>query len=58
MRDWCLITALVWLSQDKKVLKDEEAMNNDVVAQAHIEETALKLFDYADGEDRAGRFNK
>ena len=39
-------------------IKDEEAMQNDVVAEAHVENYALKLFLYADNEDRAGRFGK
>ncbi len=33
-------------------------MGNDVVAQAHIEEVALRLFDFADKEDRSARFHK
>lgn len=37
---------------------EEEVITNEVVAQAHIENYALKLFLWADNEDRAGRFNK
>lgn len=37
---------------------DDEAIHNDVVGQAHMENHALKVFLYADNEDRAGRFNK
>ena len=33
-------------------------MQNELVAQAHVENYALKLFLYADNEDRAGRFGK
>ena len=41
----------------KKALKDDDASKDDVVAQAHIEEFAFKLFESADNEDRAGRFH-
>ncbi|XP_013787866.1 vacuolar protein sorting-associated protein VTA1 homolog [Limulus polyphemus] len=54
-----LLTALMdWLEKEKKAKRDNEAISNDVVAQAHIEDHALKLFMWADGEDRAERFNK
>lgn len=46
------------LETTKKTLKGNEAVTNDVVAQAHIENYALKLFNWADAEDRAGHFNK
>lgn len=36
----------------------EEAIHNEVVGQAHMENYALKVFLYADNEDRAGRFTK
>lgn len=42
----------------KSALKEEEAVTNEVVGQAHIETVALKLFDFADAEDRAARFSK
>ena len=35
-----------------------DAVSNDVVAQAHVEVVAFKLFDFADKEDRAANFNK
>jgi vacuolar protein sorting-associated protein VTA1 len=35
-----------------------EALTNDLVAQAHIEEYALKMFEWADNQDRSGVFNK
>lgn len=44
--------------KEKTLRKDNEAITSDVVAQAHIENRALKLFLWADGEDRAARFNK
>ncbi|KAK7107035.1 vacuolar protein sorting-associated protein VTA1 homolog isoform X2 [Littorina saxatilis] len=37
---------------------DDEAIHNEVVGQAHMENYALKVFLYADNEDRASRFNK
>lgn len=42
----------------KANLKGEEALVDESIAQAHIEEVALKLFDYADNEDRAAKFHK
>ncbi|VDO94873.1 unnamed protein product [Soboliphyme baturini] len=42
----------------KVQLKNNETVLNEVVAQAHIEQYALKLFMFADNEDRASRFNK
>ena len=42
----------------KAALREEEAVNNEVVGQAHIETVALKLFDFADAEDRNARFSR
>lgn len=42
----------------RRGLREEEALSSDVVAQAHIEDVALKLFEFADNEDRAARFHK
>lgn len=42
----------------KKQLHEIEAVTNEMVAQAHLEQFALKLFAYADTQDRAGVFNK
>lgn len=44
----------------EKVKKDtaEEAIQNELVGQAHVENYALKVFLFADNEDRAARFNK
>lgn len=47
-----------YLEKEKKRLGDNEAITNDVAAQAHIENYALKLFLWADGQDRAAQFNK
>ncbi|GFQ92008.1 vacuolar protein sorting-associated protein VTA1 homolog [Trichonephila clavata] len=52
------IKLMDWLESVKKVKRDDETISNEVVAQAHIENYALKLFLWADNEDRSGRFNK
>jgi len=53
-----LLNVMDQLQEMKQALKSEEALGNDVVAQAHIEEVALRLFEMADNEDRAGHFHK
>uniref|UniRef100_A0A0P4W111 Vta1/callose synthase N-terminal domain-containing protein n=1 Tax=Scylla olivacea TaxID=85551 RepID=A0A0P4W111_SCYOL len=54
-----LLTGLMdYLENFKKEHKDNEAVSNDMVAQAFVEEVAHKLFTWADREDRAARFNK
>ena len=53
-----LLPVMDWLEKEKKVLADNEAVSSEVVASAHIENYAMKLFGYADKEDRASRFNK
>jgi len=53
-----LIRTLDWLETYKKANKENEAVTNETVAQAHIENYALKLFSYADECDRKGVFNK
>lgn len=47
-----------WLETTKKESRDNEAITNDVAAQAHLENWALKLFLYADKNDREGNFGK
>jgi len=47
-----------WLEQMKKQHVDNEAITNDIAAQAHIENYALKLFLYADKQDREENFGK
>ncbi|XP_052025337.1 vacuolar protein sorting-associated protein VTA1 homolog isoform X2 [Apodemus sylvaticus] len=42
----------------KKQLGDNEAVTQEIVGCAHLENYALKMFLYADNEDRAGRFHK
>lgn len=44
--------------QTKKELREIDAIQNEIVGQAHLENYALKLFLYADNEDRAARFGK
>lgn len=44
--------------QMKKELADNDSISQEVVGNAHIENYALKMFLYADNEDRAGRFHK
>ena len=47
------------LEKTKKAnAETNDAFKDDIVAQAVIEEYALKLFDYADAEDRAEKFGK
>lgn len=46
------------LETTKKELRENEAITNEIVAQAHLENWALKLFLYADKRDRAGDFSK
>ncbi|GAB6030559.1 Vacuolar protein sorting-associated protein vta1 [Chamberlinius hualienensis] len=53
-----LVAIMDDLEKTKIANKTNEAFTNDVVAQAHIENAALKLFLWADTEDRASRFNK
>ena len=53
-----LLILMDWLETTKKELRDNEAITNDVAAQAHLENWALKLFLYADKNDRAANFSK
>jgi vacuolar protein sorting-associated protein VTA1 len=53
-----LTSALSSLESIKKANAGNEALTNDVVAQAHIESHALRLFNYADSQDRSSVFNK
>ena len=46
------------MEADKKALAGNEAITQDIVGQAHVESFALKLFDYADQQDRAGKADK
>lgn len=53
-----LLKLMSWLETTKKESHDNEAITNDVCAQAHLENWALKLFLYADKNDRASNFGK
>ncbi|KAL0266483.1 UNVERIFIED_CONTAM: hypothetical protein PYX00_009004 [Menopon gallinae] len=47
-----------WLEKTKVAQKDNEAIAHEIPAQAHLENYALKLFLWADSQDRASVFNK
>lgn len=47
-----------WLEEEKTTHKDNEAISNEVAAQAHLENYALKLFMYADKQDREQNYGK
>ncbi|XP_002730689.2 vacuolar protein sorting-associated protein VTA1 homolog [Saccoglossus kowalevskii] len=53
-----LMALMGCLEASKKELKDNESIHSEVVGQAHVENYALRLFLFADNEDRSGRFNK
>ncbi|XP_046475773.1 vacuolar protein sorting-associated protein VTA1 homolog isoform X1 [Neodiprion pinetum] len=53
-----LLKLMDWLEQTKKTQHENEAITNEVAAQAHLENYAHKLFMYADSNDRASNFGK
>lgn len=53
-----LINVMDWLENYKKAHTDNESITNEIAAQAYLENYALKLFLYADKQDRAGNFGK
>ncbi|XP_030380140.1 vacuolar protein sorting-associated protein VTA1 homolog [Scaptodrosophila lebanonensis] len=53
-----LLSLMDWLELMKKQHSANEAITNDIAAQAHIENYALKLFLYADKQDREENFGK
>jgi len=53
-----LIKLMDQLETMKKELGNHESITQEVVGNAHIENYALKMFLYADNEDRSGRFHK
>ncbi|CAJ1077757.1 vacuolar protein sorting-associated protein VTA1 homolog isoform X2 [Xyrichtys novacula] len=53
-----LIKLMDQLESMKKELSDNDSITQEVVGNAHIENYALKMFLYADNEDRSGRFHK
>nr|SVE93961.1 EOG090X0GPB [Scapholeberis mucronata] len=53
-----LLTLMDWLEKTKQEMKAQEVISDEIVAQAHIENVAVKLFNWADNEDRCERHNK
>ncbi|XP_053683155.1 vacuolar protein sorting-associated protein VTA1 homolog [Sabethes cyaneus] len=53
-----LVSVMDWLEKMKKSHADNESITNEVAAQAYLENYALKLFLYADKQDRAANFGK
>lgn len=53
-----LIMVMDWLENTKKAHSENESITNEVAAQAYLENYALKLFLYADKQDRASNFGK
>ncbi|XP_069028670.1 vacuolar protein sorting-associated protein VTA1 homolog isoform X2 [Embiotoca jacksoni] len=53
-----LVKLMDQLESMKKELGDNDSISQEVVGNAHIENYALKMFLYADNEDRGGRFHK
>ncbi|XP_073672828.1 vacuolar protein sorting-associated protein VTA1 homolog [Garra rufa] len=53
-----LVKLMDQLEMMKKELSDNESITQEIVGNAHIENYALKMFLYADNEDRSGRFHK
>lgn len=52
-----LMAIMDWLENSKKS-SDNEAISNEVAAQAHIDNYALKLFLFADKQDREMNYGK
>ncbi|TRY98123.1 hypothetical protein DNTS_028484 [Danionella cerebrum] len=53
-----LVKLMDQLETMKKDLVDNESISQEIVGNAHVENYALKMFLYADNEDRSGRFHK
>ncbi|XP_019539100.1 vacuolar protein sorting-associated protein VTA1 homolog [Aedes albopictus] len=53
-----LIYVMDWLETTKKANADNDCILHEVAAQAYLENYALRLFLYADKQDRAGNFGK
>lgn len=53
-----LVSLMDWLEKQKNNLKDNDMITNEAAAQAHIENYAIKLFNFADGMDRQANYNK
>lgn len=53
-----LVSLISWLETFKKERKDNEAVTNQTVGQAHVENFVVALFNKADTLDREGTANK
>nr|SVE73901.1 EOG090X0GPB [Daphnia atkinsoni] len=53
-----LLALMNWLEKTKQEMKSNETVSNEIVAQAHMENVAVKLFNWADTEDRHKHYNK
>jgi len=53
-----LLPLMDWLEKEKTDNQDNEAIAHEVVASAHVENYAMKLFLVADKHDRAANFGK
>ncbi|PIK43988.1 putative vacuolar protein sorting-associated protein VTA1-like [Apostichopus japonicus] len=53
-----LFTLMGALEKRKQELADNEDFQNEMICNSHVENYAIKMFSYADNEDRAGRFNQ
>ncbi|KAI8613607.1 Vta1 like-domain-containing protein [Chytriomyces sp. MP71] len=53
-----MLSLLDKLEADKATMGHNEALSNDVVGYAHVENFALGIFTRADNEDRAGKASK
>ncbi|KAJ3359213.1 hypothetical protein HDU91_004982 [Kappamyces sp. JEL0680] len=53
-----VLRAALLSCQDKVALKDQEAIQNEMIGYAHVENFALKIFLNADNEDRMGEASK
>ncbi|RZF39890.1 hypothetical protein LSTR_LSTR010518 [Laodelphax striatellus] len=53
-----LMSLMDWLESTKKSFNDNELITNEMAAQAYIENYSLKIFLWADGQDREAVFNK
>ncbi|XP_044009205.1 vacuolar protein sorting-associated protein VTA1 homolog isoform X2 [Aphidius gifuensis] len=52
-----LMKLMDWLEKFKKEHSDNEAITNEIAAQAHLENWILTIFTHADEQDRAGNFS-
>ncbi|KAI9561577.1 hypothetical protein GHT06_012536 [Daphnia sinensis] len=53
-----LLALMDWLEKTKQSMKSNETVSDEIVAQAHLENVAVKLFNWADTEDRHKHYNK